>query len=124
MLLWILRGCFAVLMIGVSYLAFDHFLTLENYVTSIVALVAMLLLGGGVMLLDLRVKNKEITTISAVIFGSLLGLLLGTLFSYALTPILGGGEANKRIVQIVNLLITAICCYTAISVLLQTKDEF
>src|SRR5258708_1106393 len=109
MLLWIVRGCFAVLMIGGSYLAFDHFLTLENYVTTIIALETMLVLGAGVVALDLRVKNKQITTVSAVIFGSLVGLLLGTLFSYALAPIFGGGDTNKRIVQILNLLITAIC---------------
>ena len=35
---------------------------------------------------DVREKQKQITTISAIYFGLLLGLLLGWLFSLALEP--------------------------------------
>jgi uncharacterized protein YacL len=125
MLIWILRGCFSVLVIGVAYLALDHFFLGEHYVFGILAFFLMLILGGLVIAADLRVKDKQINTISAVLFGSLLGLLLGTLFSDALVPIFGEQEnVPKRVLQMMRLFVTAVCTYTAISVLLQTKDEF
>jgi uncharacterized protein YacL len=55
----------------------------------------------------------------------LLGLLLGTLFSLALEPIISdwvGRHAGRQ--QAIRLFLTAVCCYISISALLQTKDEF
>jgi len=78
-----------------------------------------------VLVSDLLIRNKQITTISAVYFGLLLGLLLGTLFATALEPLIGdwGGRPGE-VSQGVRLLLTVICCYISISTLLQTKDEF
>jgi uncharacterized protein YacL len=69
---------------------------------------------------DLSVRNKQITTISAVYFGLLLGFLLGTLFTTALEPIV----ADQDILRFCRLLLTVIFCYVSVSTLLQTKDEF
>src|SRR5205807_4487139 len=81
--------------------------------------------GAFVVATDLMVRNKQITTVSAVYFGLLLGLLLGTLFSIALEPFIGDWFNNSRqLLQGLRLLITLICCYLSISTLLQTKDEF
>ena len=80
-----------------------------------------------VLFTDLREKQKQITTISAVYFGLLLGLLLGWLFSLALDPLLEV-RASRTEPQMVaasgRVLITVVCCYVTISTLLQTKDEF
>jgi uncharacterized protein YacL len=88
------------------------------------------ILGVGVLAVvtDVLVRNKQITTISAVYFGLLMGLLLGTLFSLALEPFIPaewgpGGHFPER-AKVVRLLLTLVCCYFSISVLLQTKDEF
>ena len=73
----------------------------------------------------MRITKKDITTISAVYFGLLLGLLLGSFFSAALAPFLS--EWFKDVPWVANtfkLLITLICCYVVVSTLLQTKDEF
>jgi uncharacterized protein YacL len=71
------------------------------------------------------VRHKQITTISAVYFGVLLGLVIGSLFSMALEPILSKGPpATQDLVQPLRLVITLICCYVSVSTLLQTKDEF
>jgi uncharacterized protein YacL len=78
----------------------------------------------------LKESNKQITTISAVYFGLLLGLLLGWLFSFALDPIIRSFAIDLPEARILRLLlltraaITVICCYVTISTLLQTKDEF
>ena len=47
----------------------------------------ILAVGGLVLFTDVCERNKQITTISAVYFGLLLGLLLGWLFSLAVEPI-------------------------------------
>src|SRR5262249_50817471 len=90
------------------------------------------ILGGGflIVLTDLLVRNKQITTLSAVYFGLLLGLLLGNILSTALEPFIFAWENPKSEIAQVNerkalaLLITVVCCYISISTLLQTKDEF
>jgi uncharacterized protein YacL len=107
-------------------------------VLGIVTFVGMMALGIVVVAIDLFVRNKQITTLSAVYFGLLLGLLLGSLFSMALDPFIkdiisgsldkGTEKASEKAVEraqlAVHLLITLVCCYIAISTLLQTKDEF
>jgi uncharacterized protein YacL len=207
-ILWLLRGCFGAIMIGIGWLAFDYFARGEqgDWAGGTVAFVAVLGAAFLVVATDILVKNKQITTISAVYFGLLMGLLLGSLFAMALEPIVprewvepktervellgtrGGsnpvpieivippdpksatkkteelkkdegnkgpengpaesksghigivgqrGGANPASVQfqmptgqkppqmqVIRLILTLICCYICISLLLQTKDEF
>src|SRR5260370_4556159 len=70
---------------------------------------------------DLLIRNKQITTISAVSFGLLLGLVIGALFSMALEPFLSD---SKELAQPVRLFITMVCCYFFVSTLLPTNDDF
>ena len=56
----------------------------------------ILLLGVGVIALDLRTRNKQITTISAVYFGLLLGFLFSHLFISAILPIVGSFSDAPR----------------------------
>jgi uncharacterized protein YacL len=132
--LWFLRACFFALLIG---MATGVLVYLENQSQNILGMVVfgiMLLLGIAVVSMDLFVPNKQITTLSAIYFGLLLGLLIGSLFSTALDPfikdlIIGSLEKSpEKVVEraqlAVHLLITLICCYFTISTLLQTKDEF
>jgi uncharacterized protein YacL len=127
-MLWLLRGCFGAIMIGMAWLAFEHFNGPPDpdIGTALVAFVGILALGVLVVATDILVRNKQITTISAVYFGLLMGLLLGTLFSVALEPFIPE-EWNKlhpERAKVLKLLLTLIACYLSISVLLQTKDEF
>jgi uncharacterized protein YacL len=127
MQLWFLRGAFGAILIGMAWIAFSYF-NGEPYNdpgTGILAFVVILALGVLVVATDLLVRNKQITTISAVYFGLLLGLLLGTLFSMAVEPFLSDWVDRKpERVQATRLLIVLVCCYLSISTLLQTKDEF
>jgi uncharacterized protein YacL len=141
MLLWILRGSFIAIIIGMAlsfaliYISVaphdptsaDDFvaasrlrwLGITAFVTTLA--VGVVALGG-----DLLIRNKQITTISAVYFGLLLGLVLGALFSMALEPFLSYSDRPefKQLAQPLRLLLTAVCCYFSVSTLLQTKDEF
>ncbi len=125
-LLWLLRGGFGVLIILMAWMAFTYFNDQrKDPETAIRAFVGILAAGLFVVVIDLAVRNKQITSISAVYFGLLLGLLLGTLFTTALEPFIKdmvGNDAN--LLQAIRLLITIICCYISTSTLLQTKDEF
>src|SRR5207248_3721864 len=133
LMLWVLRGCFGAIMIGMAWVSFDHFgrppepLT-RDPVSGVQSFIFILALGVLVVTTDILVRNKEITTISAVYFGLLMGLLLGNLFSVVLEPFvppewgtLGKFQARGHMLK---LLVTLVSCYLSISVLLQTKDEF
>jgi uncharacterized protein YacL len=164
LLLWLLRGVFGAICIGIAMLAFRHFSegpgdTANGY------LAFFCILGAGLLIVvtDVLIRNKQITTLSAIYFGLLLGLLLGNILSTALEPFIfdwdtsrpaakalphlvvhkpdregnirvdvsqGEGSSASQEVRhqyerkALSLILTVICCYIAISTLLQTKDEF
>jgi uncharacterized protein YacL len=129
-LLWLFRGVFGVIVISMAMITFRY---LGDDVDSILRawLAFFAILGGGVLVVvsDMLIRDKQITTISAVYFGLLLGLLIGNILSTALEPFLfeWGAAASPQQAQrkaFVSLLVTTFCCYITISTLLQTKDEF
>jgi uncharacterized protein YacL len=124
-LLWLLRGCFAALILGMAVFAFSLFQKEDEVFTGVKAALVVLGVGSLVIFTDVWERNKQITTISAVYFGMLLGLLLGWLFAMALEPFLEEWFANiPQLRPLARFLITVVCCYITISTLLQTKDEF
>lgn len=135
MLLWLLRGLFVAFLLGLGIAAFETFADRgnegRNFWLGVRAMFVVLAVGGLVLFTDLWERNKQITTLSALYFGLLLGLLLGWLFSMALERFLGtwfdteGTRINSESILIVTrMFITVVCCYITISTLLQTKDEF
>lgn len=127
MLLYLLRSSFIAILIGMATAALVHFQQPEggnNAPLGIAAFGAILLIGIAAVGIDLLVRNKQITTISAVYFGLLVGLVLGALFSMALEPFVRDSDQLKDLAQPLRLLITLVCCYVSVSTLLQTKDEF
>ena len=84
---------------------------------------------GGVMLLavmviigDVLVRRKRLDTISAIYFGMIIGLFLTYVLKLALTPVLA--EPEGEIAQWSMLALGMVLCYTCISVLIQTKNDF
>jgi uncharacterized protein YacL len=133
-LLWLLRGCFGAVVIGLAMAAFRHFSAEEGGDSTSGYAAFFTILGGGLLIVvtDILLRNKQITTLSAIYFGLLLGLLLGNILSTALEPFLFDWNSPNAASMpglhqrkaLVTLLITVVCCYIAISTLLQTKDEF
>jgi uncharacterized protein YacL len=129
-ILWLLRGIFGAIVIGLAMVAFRHYMAPgEPPLHAWVAFLSILGVGLLVVLTDVLVRNKQITTVSAVYFGLLLGLLLGNILSTALDPFVFqlSAQSNAQeeyLRQGVRLLLTVVCCYVSISTLLQTKDEF
>ncbi len=124
MLLWLLRVAYVGLLIGIAIFTASIFIERDEQTTGILIALGFLAFGSIVMFTDIREKQKQITTISAIYFGLLLGLLLGWLFSMALEPLMAYAFHDPRMIPIGRVLITVISCYVTISTLLQTKDEF
>jgi uncharacterized protein YacL len=133
-LLWLLRGLFGAIAISMALGTFS-FLSRGTDSIAVPLCAFLIVLGGGflVVLGDVLIRNKQITTISAIYFGLLLGLFLGNIFSAALDPFVfpvGPGSAPDSDADLyykrkgLALMITMVCCYVTISTLLQTKDEF
>jgi len=134
-LLWLLRGCFGAIVIGMALLAFRYYADIEGTHTAYIAFFTILGVGLAIVVLDVAIRNKQITTISAIYIGLLLGMLLGHILSAALEPFLfdwmpaaGGIKVDTERLQLqkraLSMMITVACCYITISTLLQTKDEF
>lgn len=127
MLLWLLRGAYILLLLGVAAFTAGVFISENSEVSTLNAIFFPLIIigvGSLVMFTDLRERQKQITTISAIYFGLLLGLLLGWLFSLALAPLIESTFNRPQVTLLARVLLTLICCYVTISTLLQTKDEF
>jgi uncharacterized protein YacL len=123
MLLSLLRIAYIILLAGMTIYSVAVFVGAEDVTNAILVPLGIVALGSIVMFTDLREKQKQITTISAIYFGLLLGLLIGYLFSLVLYDLLVSAF-NPKIAGLGRVLITVICCYVTISTLLQTKDEF
>ncbi len=127
MLLWLLRGAYVLLILGFAAFTANVFISEESETSTLNAIFipfTIILVGGLVLFTDIRERQKQITTISAIYFGLLLGLLLGWLFSLALEPLVTATFGRPQITILSRMLLTLICCYVTISTLLQTKDEF
>lgn len=133
MLLWLLRICYTIFLAGTTIFTFVVLYENEiggGLIAALVGSSLFLFLGGAVILTDLREREKDIRVITALFFGLLLGLLIGWLIAFTAEPIVralcsGPLEATQsQMVNLSRLLIMLICSYAAISLLLQTKDEF
>jgi uncharacterized protein YacL len=137
--LWLVRFVFLVMTIGIA----TGFLVLLLPTSGsagalvfdwhgVVAFVLVLMASVLIMWADVASRDKQITTISAVFFGLLIGFVLSQLFWQALLPIVTSylpanvppNGPNDKLRQVLQLFITLIACYLAVSMLLQTKDDF
>jgi uncharacterized protein YacL len=125
LLLFILRSAFLAMVIGVATPTLPYFFEHNLYYTGFAVFGSIVGLGLFVIFLDLLIPNKQITTISAVYFGLLMGLVLGNLFWMALESLINDYlSLQPELVQPLRLFLTLICCYVCMATLLQTKDEF
>ncbi len=79
----------------------------------------VILLALGVIAMDVALRRKQLTTISAVYFGLIVGLFLTYIVGIALVP-LPIDEYRESI----QLMLGLVLCYICVSLLIQTKDDF
>ena len=120
MLLVVIRAIFILIVGGLgARLAQNADLTSPWWV-----FVLVLVLAVSVVLVDWLIPRKRVQTVSAVFFGVLVGLALGSLLESAIDPLLTSFNLRVPIKESILALLTVLVCYSCVSVLLQTKDDF
>jgi uncharacterized protein YacL len=77
----------------------------------------------AVMAIDAAIRRKDLTTITAVYFGLLVGVFLTYVAMLALTPVLPLNPRDSTWTWL-PLVLGAVLCYVCTSLLLQTRDDF
>jgi uncharacterized protein YacL len=123
MALIILRCVFLMVAIALGFqLAKSPLLTSESFWLPWFGFLSVLVVAVGVLVADMSIRRKRLDTITAVYFGTIIGLFLTYVFQLALTPLMS--DLNAWLVYWLGLALATIVCYSCISVLLQTKDDF
>jgi len=89
-----------------------------------ISFLGVLTIAFGVLAADMSIRRKRLDTITAVYFGMIIGLFLTYVFQLALTPILPEQKENADLANWLRIALATVVCYSCISVLLQTKDDF
>jgi len=139
MILIILRCVFLAVAAGVGvWIINSPLLEVSQWWVSPLVFLGMIWVALGVIGIDVLVPRKRIDTISCVYFGLVVGLFLTYIIGFALAPLmesmgdklLEGLEPRERTSNLALAQVTAqlvlgmILCYTCISLLIQTKDDF
>lgn len=124
MALIVLRALFVMVSVGIAVLIFnsDAMRNAPQWLPWGV-LAAMMALPVAVMGIDLIIKRKDLTTITAVYFGLLVGVLLTYVSLLALAPILPP-DRDGPLWSKLPVVLGAVLCYICTSLLLQTRDDF
>ncbi len=132
--LWILRTCFLVVAVGLGVSLINGTMVGDGTDvnrSAIWGIFVVFLFGSvGTIVADLLITNKRIDMISSVYFGLVVGLFLTYVLNVALTPVFGLLEAQSLGVRpdflrsVIVTFIGASVCYSCISLLWQTKDDF
>ncbi len=123
MALVILRCVFLMLAITLGFrLLQTDVLRSENAWLPWLGFWGVLVVAVGVLLGDVLIRRKRLDTITAFYFGMLIGLILTYVLQIALTPIMP--TEPEWLADWLKLAMATVVCYSCISVLLQTKDDF
>ncbi|MEM8943809.1 MAG: PIN domain-containing protein [Planctomycetota bacterium] len=123
MALVILRTVFLMLAITLGFrLLQTDVLTSENAWLPWLGFLSVLLIAVSVLVGDKLIKQKRLDTITAFYFGLLIGLVLTQVLQAALTPIMPTDP--EWLPNWLQLALATVVCYSCISILLQTKDDF
>jgi len=124
----VLRLVFVLVLVAVGWsLASDERYVSENKDLVIIGFAGVALV---IIAMDVFIPRKSLSAISGLFFG----LMVGMVVAYGLSLIIdllveaniaGGGllDSNAPLVSAIKLAIGVICCYLAVSFILQTKDD-
>jgi uncharacterized protein YacL len=123
MALIILRCVFLMVVIALGFeLASSDVVAGGSFWLPWMAFLGVLLAAGLVLVVDVLIRRKELATITAIFFGLFIGLVLTYVFQLALTPLMP--VANPALTGWLHLALATIVCYSCISILMQTKNDF
>jgi uncharacterized protein YacL len=122
MSLLILRSLFMLVAIGIASYLIPISQSTGNPWMPWLAFIGTTSLAAGVIAADIFLPRKQIDTVSAVYFGLLIGVFLTFILTLALEPLLSQTDDTGR--NVTKLILGMVLCYSCISLLLQTKDDF
>ncbi len=124
MALFILRAIFLVVSAGIAVLIINASVpqTTPAWVPWAI-LAAMVALPLTVIGIDSSIRHKDLTTITAVYFGLLIGVFLSYIAMLALTPMLPLSR-TAPVWTWLPLVLGAVLCYVCTSLLIQTRNDF
>ncbi len=124
MALMILRAIFVMVSVGIAVLIFNSepMRAAPEWVPWGV-LLGMIALPLAVIGIDWSLRRKDLTVITAVYFGLLVGVFLTYIAILALTPILPTSPRNP-VSTWLPMILGMLLCYICTSLLLQTRDDF
>lgn len=114
----ILRIVFLVVAAGIGVQLVQSEVVLRG-VYGYLAFAGVMLIAIAVIAIDVAVRRKRLEEITAIYFGLIIGLFLTYVVQLALSP-----YHETAAFQWVPLILGMVLCYTCISVLMQTKDDF
>ncbi len=124
MILHVLRALFVLLMAAVGFFfAFQESPPLDLDISVVIAIAVGVLL---VCIDILSPQRRKLAIFSGTFFGLIVGLLVAYVLSFVVRLLVvqyatGNQEA---LIRYINMLISVAACYLAISVIMQTKDDF
>jgi len=124
MALIVLRSIFLMVSVGIAVLIFnsDPMRAAAEWVPWAV-LAGMIALPLTVIGIDGSLRRKDLTVITAVYFGLLVGVFVTYIAILALTPILPTSPKHP-VTAWLPLVLGSVLCYVCTSLLLQTRDDF
>ncbi len=123
MALVILRCVFLAVAIALGFqLSGSDLISGENKWLPWMGFFGVMIVAVGVLAADIAMRKKRLDTITAVYFGTIIGVLLTYVFQLALTPL--APNPHSWLADWLRLALAAVVCYSCISILLQTKDDF
>ncbi len=128
MLLIILRSVFVMVAIGIGVLLISTGDFTENSRWMVWGIfLGILSLAVVVIAVDILFPRKRLDVLTSVYFGLVVGLFLSYVVGLALTPLIADPENMAHAVKVrsaVQLVLAAMLCYTCISFLIQTRNDF
>ena len=133
MLLYILRAFFILLIAaaGVYYIQQHNpaqAQALEKYVWLMPAIA--LTVGVLFVCIDILAPRKKLAFFAGTFFGLVVGLVIAYALSFVVEMLVNqysgkmSGDERRELITFINLMLSVTSCYMAISLILQTKDDF
>lgn len=129
MVLHLLRALFVLLMAGVGWFFVAHSARPFGEYTWL-AMTFTLVISVFIISIDILSPRRKLAVISGTFLGLLVGITIAWALSFAVQLAIdqfwhmSDDTRKKALVDFSNVTIGVICCYLAISFILQTKDDF
>lgn len=124
MALIVLRAIFVAVSLGIAVLIIASPLVRDAPAwVPWAVLIGMVALPLTVITIDSSLRRKDVTVITAIYFGLLVGVFLAYVATLVLTPILPTSR-DHPVAAWLPLILGMLLCYVCTSLLLQTRDDF